>query len=89
VRTKDKRIEIRVDEQSVNLITRAAELVQEPVSEFMRRAAAERASEVLAQSMTTVMPADQFDALLASLDDADDAPALTALAKTPRKFVRR
>jgi uncharacterized protein (DUF1778 family) len=89
VRTKDKRIEIRVDEDSVNLISRAAELVQEPVSEFMRRAAADRASEVLAQSMTTVMPAEQFDALMASLDNADDAPALTALAKAPRKFVRR
>lgn len=84
--TKDKRIEIRVDEDNVGLITRAAELADEPVSEFMRRAATNRAHELLARQLTTVMAADQFDALVAHLDDADDAPKLAAAGRAPKKF---
>lgn len=89
MRTKDKRIELRVDQESVDLIARAAELVHEPVSEFVRRAAADRAGQVLAREQTTVMPAAQFDALLASLDVADDAAVLQAAARQARKFTRR
>ncbi|WP_264033386.1 DUF1778 domain-containing protein [Mycobacterium riyadhense] len=70
-------------------MARAAEQVHEPVSEFVRRAVAERAGRVLAQDQITVMPAAQFDALLASLDVADDAAVLAAAAREPRKVTRR
>jgi uncharacterized protein (DUF1778 family) len=83
---KDKRIELRVDQGSVDLIARAAELVHEPISEFVRRAASQRAGDVLAHQQITVMSTDQFDALVASLDAADAAPALMAAAEEPRKF---
>lgn len=86
---KDKRIEIRVDAESVDHIVRAAELVREPVSVFIRRAADERAGQVLAREQITVMAADQFDVLMASLDVADEASALAAVASEPRRFASR
>lgn len=89
MRTKDKRIELRVDQESADLFSRAAELVHEPVSEFVRRAATERAGHVLAHEQITVMPATQFDALLGSLDVADEAAVLEATATKPRTFTRR
>ncbi|BBX94723.1 type II toxin-antitoxin system TacA family antitoxin [Mycobacterium lacus] len=89
MKIKDKRIELRVDQESAALFSRAAELVHEPVSEFVRRAATERAGQVLAREQVTVMPAAQFDALLSALDVADDAAVLAATARQPRKFTRR
>lgn len=38
------------------------------------------------EATTTVMPADQFDELIASLDTPDDAPALRSLATRPRRY---
>jgi hypothetical protein len=34
------------------------------------------------------MPADQFDGLMAALDEPDEVPALAPLAVKPRKFMR-
>ncbi|MGH3886746.1 MAG: hypothetical protein ACRDSZ_09285 [Pseudonocardiaceae bacterium] len=45
-------------------------------------AASVAADRVLARTETTVMPAEQFDAMLAALDVPDDAPALARLALT-------
>lgn len=87
--TKDKRIEVRVDQDAHCQIKRAADVVHEQTSEFMRKAAFERAEQILAQQLTTVMPAEQFDHLLASLDVADHATELAAVAKEPRAYVRR
>lgn len=85
---KDKRIEVRVNEDAYHQIQRAADFEHENASEFMRRAAFERAEQVLAQELTTLMSADQFDSLLASLDVADEAPRLTVAAKGPRAYRR-
>lgn len=87
--TKTERIEIRVAAQLHDQILAAAEMVNETTSEFMRNAALDRADKILALSSRTLMPAEQFDALIESLDIADEAPNLAELAAEPRRFSRQ
>ncbi len=87
--TKTKRSEFRADEQTLERIQRAANAVHEPASEFVRKAALARAEEILRQDLVTVMPAEQFDALMSSLDAADFAPRLAEAARKPAVFKRR
>ena len=61
------RVEFRVRPETRERIERAAELVQVPVSEFVRAAAEERADEVLRAERETVVPATFFDDMLAAL----------------------
>lgn len=37
---------------------------------------------------TTVLPAEEFDALTTDLDTPDSAPALAAAIRRPRRFIR-
>ena len=87
--TKTRRMEIRAAEHTLERIQRAASVVHEPASEFVRKAALARAEEVLRRDLVTVMPAEQFDALMASLDVADAAPRLSSAARKPAVFNRR
>ncbi|TQF74864.1 DUF1778 domain-containing protein [Rhodococcus spelaei] len=87
--TKTERVELRVAPQSHEQIQAAAERVNESTSEFVRNAALDRADRVLALSSRTLMPAEQFDALIHALDVADDAPNLEKLAAEPRRFARQ
>jgi len=86
--TKDERLEMRVSKPDRKLIEDAAEHLHESVSDFTRNAALRRAETVLARTEVTLMPAEQFDALLDSLDIADDAPALKRAFERPRRFER-
>jgi uncharacterized protein (DUF1778 family) len=86
---KTDRFEVRVTSQNREQIRSAAETVSESTSDFIRNAALERADKILALSSRTLMPADQFDALIQSLDTPDDAPDLTQLAAEPRRFSRQ
>jgi uncharacterized protein (DUF1778 family) len=88
VSAKTERIEVRADETSKSRISEAADLLGEPVSAFMVRSACAEADKVLAKAHRTLMPAEQFDLLIASLDEADDAPVLTEIANRPRRFRR-
>ncbi|MDQ3357556.1 MAG: DUF1778 domain-containing protein [Actinomycetota bacterium] len=64
--------EFRVRPDRKSLIERAAELMHEPVSEFARAAAEEKADRVIREyEATTTVPAGFFDDLI----DALDAPA--------------
>lgn len=85
---KNERLEMRVSKSDRELIEDAAEKLQENVSDFTRTAALGRAEKVLARTSATLMPAEQFDALLESLDIADDAPALKRAFERPRRFER-
>ncbi len=87
--TKSDRMEVRVARQTREHITAAAEKVNETTSEFMRNAALDRADQVLALASRTLMPADQFDAMIQALDTPDRAPNLEKLAAKPRLFARR
>lgn len=86
---KTDRIEMRADPADSELIRRAADAVDQTVSSFALNAARSEASRVLARSDATIMPADQFDALMASLDAPEDVPNLAKLANKRRRFVRR
>lgn len=86
---KAKRLEIRAEESTLDRIQQAASVVHEQTSEFVRKAALQRAEEVLRRELVTVMEPAQFDQLMASLDVADAAPRLAAAARKPAVFTRR
>lgn len=85
------RLEFRVRPDRKSLIERAAELVHEPVSEFARTAAEEKADRIIREyEATTTVPAGFFDDLLDALDaPASPNPALTLAAKRARDTVTR
>jgi uncharacterized protein (DUF1778 family) len=57
VAVKTKRIELRGEEATLDRIQHAANIVHEQTSEFVRKAAMQRAENVLPQDLVTVMPA--------------------------------
>lgn len=85
--TKTRRIEMRADEETDHRITLAAQMTHQSVSSFVLGAARVEADRLLAAQDTT-MPAEQFDALIASLDHPDPAPALSRLGSQPAAFER-
>jgi uncharacterized protein (DUF1778 family) len=86
--TKNDRLEMRVSKLDRALIEDAAQQLDESVSDFTRNAALRRAEKVLARTNVTLMPAEQFDALLESIDIADDAPVLQKAFERPKRFER-
>ncbi len=87
--TRTKRIEMRADVESEALITAAAAARRVSVSAFVLEAATEEAGRVLGRADLTLMPADQFDAFVAALDEPDEAPRLADAARSPRRYTRR
>ncbi|MBF6211354.1 DUF1778 domain-containing protein [Nocardia puris] len=87
--TKTERVELRLDKDLQEQIAAAADAVDERVSEFIRKAAFDRADRILALSSRTLMPAAQFDAMMSALDVPDEAPELRKAAAAPRAFTRR
>ncbi|HEX3826449.1 MAG TPA: DUF1778 domain-containing protein [Sporichthyaceae bacterium] len=85
------RLEFRVRPASKSRIEAAAALVNEPVSEFARGAAEEKAERILREhEATTTVPAEFFDELLAALDAPPTANAnLAAAARRAREIVVR
>lgn len=81
------RLEFRVRPERKSRIERAADLVHEPVSEFARTAAEEKAERVIREhEATTTVPAEFFDDLLDALDALDAAPrANAALARAAQQ----
>lgn len=88
---KATRFEFRLRPDAKRTIEAAAELVHQAPSDFVREAAVERAETVIREHATkTVVPADFFDALLASLDEASLPNAsLRAAAHRRREVVKR
>jgi uncharacterized protein (DUF1778 family) len=86
---KTRRIEMRADLQSEALIARAAAAAGQSVSAFVLGAAVREADQILARADTTVMSAEQFDALIATLETPDRADRLATAASAARRFVRR
>jgi len=89
VAIKAKRLEVRAEQATLDRIQQAANVVHEQTSEFVRKAAMQRAEEVLRQELVAVMEPEQFDKLMSSLDVADAAPRLAAAARKPAVFTRR
>lgn len=86
---KSERIEARATAHEAAVIARAAELSNSTVSSFVVGAAVAKAETVVARAGHTLMPAEQFDAMIAALDDATPIDEIVALAKRPRRITRR
>lgn len=89
--TASVRLEFRLRPESKSAIERAAELAHEPVSEFARSAAEEKAERILREhEATTIVPAEYFDELLDALDaPADPSARLSRAAQRAREVVDR
>lgn len=85
------RLEFRVRPDRKSMIERAAELVHEPVSEFARAAAEEKADRIIREyEATTTVPAGFFDDLLDALDTpARPNAALSRAGSRARELVTR
>lgn len=88
-RGKSERIEARATADEVAVIARAAELSNSTVSAFVVGAAMAKAETVVARAGHTLMPAEQFDAMIAALDDATPITEVVELAKRPRRIARQ
>jgi uncharacterized protein (DUF1778 family) len=86
--TRTRRIEMRADPASEERISRAARARDLSVSAFVLAAASREADRVLGRSDQTLIPAGQFDALVAALDQGDPAPRLESAARKPRVYRR-
>lgn len=82
---KAERVEARLTPVQRPQIEQAASLAGESVSGFIVLAALERAESVVVERATTVVAADYFDQLVASLDQPDEAPRLARAARTARR----
>lgn len=87
--SKTERIELRVSAEDKVAIAAAAAMERTTTTEFVRDAVLARAQHVQARADRTLMPAEQFDELVAALDAADDAPNLARAFARQRRFVRR
>lgn len=85
---KTRRLELRTDENTDELITEAAELLHVTKSAFVTDAARRAAQKIIARSDITLMAPEIFDSMMASLDIPDESPELAALSKLPRRIVR-
>jgi len=83
------RLDARSDEETHALVQEAATIAGETVSTFVVTAARDRAEKIVARADRTIMPAEQFDAMVAAL--GDEAPNLklhSLLAQPSRVEVR-
>lgn len=87
--SKTERIELRVSAQDKDYIASAAAMEHTTTTEFVRNAVLDRAQHVRARSERTLMPAEQFDALVAALDVVDDTPNLARAFADKRRFIQR
>ena len=83
---RDHRLDARCDGETHALVKKAAEIVGETVSVFVVTAARERAEKLVARSDRTIMPATQFDAMMAAFDDGVSNPKLQDLLGRPGRI---
>jgi uncharacterized protein (DUF1778 family) len=81
---KTRRMELRTDPATDDLITEAAQLAHTSKSAFVADAARLAAQRLIARSDTTLMATELFDSMMATLDTPDDAPGLAEIAALPR-----
>ena len=80
------RLEARIDADLDRLITEAAEKQGVSKTAFVSDAARDAALKVIARAEVTLMAAEIFDQMMASIDTADDSPELEDLAALPRRI---
>lgn len=82
------RLEARIDADLDRLITEAAEKQGVSKTTFVSEAARDAALKVIARADVTLMAAEVFDQMMASIDIADDSPELEELAALPRRITK-
>jgi uncharacterized protein (DUF1778 family) len=82
------RLEARIDADLDALITQAAHKQGVSKTAFVSDAARDAALKVIARADVTLMAAEVFDQMMASLDVADDSAELEELASLPRRITQ-
>jgi len=85
---KTRRLDARIDVESDDLIARAAALLGKSRSSFVVEAAREAADRQLARADMTMMPQQQFDSMMANIDEVEPLPRLQTLLVAPRSYRR-
>jgi uncharacterized protein (DUF1778 family) len=80
------RLEARIDTALDDLITQAAQKQGVSKTAFVSDAVRDAALKVIARAEVTLMAAEVFDQMMASIDIADDSPELKELATLPRRI---
>ena len=80
------RLEARIDADLDRLITEAAAKQGVSKTAFVSDAARDAALKVIARADVTLMAAEIFDQMMASIDTADDSPELEELAALSRRI---
>jgi uncharacterized protein (DUF1778 family) len=86
--SRTERIELRVSADDKAAIAAAAAAEQVTTTDFVRDAVLDRVQHLRARADRTLMPAAQFDALVASLETADETPNLARAFARRRRFVQ-
>jgi uncharacterized protein (DUF1778 family) len=82
------RLEARIDPDLDDLITQAAQKQGVSKTAFVSEAARNAALKVIARAEVTLMAAEVFDQMMASIDGADPSPELEELATLPRRITQ-
>jgi len=82
------RLEARIDPELDAMIIEAAQRLNVTKTAFVSNAVRDAALKVIARADVTMMAPAVFDAMMASLDVADDSPELVELANLPRRITR-
>lgn len=82
------RLEARIDADLDDLITQAAQKQGVSKTAFVSDAARDAALKVMARADVSLMAAEIFDQMMASIDVADDSPELEELAALPRRITQ-
>ena len=82
------RLEARIDADLDDLITQAAQKQGVSKTAFVSDAARDAALKVIARAEVTLMAAEVFDQMMASIDLADHSPELEELATLPRRITQ-
>ncbi|MFZ5869151.1 MAG: DUF1778 domain-containing protein [Actinomycetota bacterium] len=82
------RLEARIDPELDDLIVEAAARLHVTKTAFVCDAVRDAALKVMARADVTMMAPEVFDSMMASIDVADESPALESLAAMPRKIAK-
>ena len=80
------RLDARADEETHALVQEAAAITGETVSSFVVTAARDRAEKIVARADRTIMPAEQFDAMVAALGGPTSNLKLQELLAKPSRI---
>ena len=83
------RIDLRVDPQKKNIISRAAAMLGVNITQFIMERVFPEAERIVAEDNRTRLPKEEWERFLAKLDEAPkDLPELRRLMQEPSVFLK-